>query len=109
MKESVAKECLSPVCPKVEKALSLLTKRWTALIVHQLLQGTLRFSELEASIPELSGKMLAARLKEMEMAGMVERMKYNEIPPRVEYTLTEKGRELQPVLRQIAWWADKWL
>lgn len=96
------------LCPKVEKAMQLLGKRWTGLIIKQLLRGPQRFSEIKAGFP-ISGKLLTERLKELEDEGVVTRKVYAEVPVRVEYTLTEKGRAMQAFIVEIEQWAQDWL
>jgi len=96
------------LCPRLAKAMDLLGKRWTALIVYQLLEGPQRFNEIESSLP-ISGRLLSERLKELEKEGLVERKLYPEVPVRVEYTLTEKGRGLQPAIAGIQQWSQDWL
>ncbi|QHS21573.1 winged helix-turn-helix transcriptional regulator [Virgibacillus sp. MSP4-1] len=96
------------LCPKFEKAMNLLNKRWTGLIIYQLLFGSQRFSEIESALP-VSGRLLSERLKELEEEGVVARKAYAEVPVRVEYTLTEKGRELEPVIKAIQDWSGKWI
>ncbi|MCP8616192.1 winged helix-turn-helix transcriptional regulator [Salirhabdus salicampi] len=95
------------LCPKFEKAMQLIGKRWTGLILYKLLNGPQRFSEVESSLP-ISGRILSERLKELEEEKIVNRNVYAEVPVRVEYTLTEKGQELEPVIRHIQDWAMKW-
>ncbi|SES97412.1 DNA-binding transcriptional regulator, HxlR family [Salinibacillus kushneri] len=96
------------LCPKFEKAMKLLNKRWTGLIIYQLLFGSQRFSEIESSLP-VSGRLLSERLKELEEEGVVVRKIYAEVPVRVEYSLTEKGIELKPVITAIQNWSTKWI
>ncbi|MBB6454623.1 DNA-binding HxlR family transcriptional regulator [Salirhabdus euzebyi] len=96
------------LCPKFEKAMKLLGKRWTGLIIYQLLFGPQRFSEIESSLP-VSGRLLSERLKELEEEGLVNRHVYAEVPVRVEYSLTDKGRELQPIIKGIENWSDRWV
>lgn len=96
------------LCPKFESAFELLGKRWTGLIIRVMLSGIRRFSDIAEMIPHLSDRMLVERLKELEAAGIVERHVYPEMPVRVEYELTEKGRQLEPAMDQIQEWADKW-
>ncbi len=96
------------LCPKFESAFELLGKKWTGMIIRVMLSGMRRFTDISAMIPHLSDRMLVERLKELEMAGLVERHVYPETPVRVEYELTEKGRELEPVMDQVQKWADKW-
>lgn len=95
------------ICPKFEKALSILNKRWTGLIVFQLLNGSQRFCNIESEIG-ISGRVLSERLKDLEKEGIVKRTVYDETPVRIEYSLTEKGMALEPVLNEIQNWADKW-
>jgi DNA-binding HxlR family transcriptional regulator len=97
------------MCPRFEKAMELLSKRWTALIVFQLLSGPLRFSEIDNSLPNLSGKVLSERLKELEIEGLIRRDVYPEIPVRIEYSITDKGRALSPLFEDIGKWADQWI
>jgi DNA-binding HxlR family transcriptional regulator len=97
------------ICPKIAKAMKILSKRWTILIISQLMKGKMRFHELERSIPELSGKVLSARLKEMELDGLISRISYREIPPRVEYSLTQMAQDLTPVIDTLIVWADLYM
>ena len=92
-----------------QRALDVLSKRWTGLIIFVLYQeGALRFNELAQRIEVISDRMLSERLKELEDEGIVERRCFAELPPRVEYRLTEKGRALQPVYEATAEWAHRW-
>ncbi len=96
------------ICPKFESALDILNKRWTGLIIFQLLKGSQRFSEIESSIG-ISGRVLSERLKNLEKQGIVKRIVYDETPVRIEYSLTDKGYALEPVLHSIQQWADAWM
>jgi DNA-binding HxlR family transcriptional regulator len=96
------------MCPKFEVAFELLGKRWTGLIIQTLLSGNKRFSEIEDSIPNLSARMLTERFKELEGNGIVIRHVYPETPVRIEYELTQKGKELQKAMEEIQKWAEKW-
>ncbi|MER2108229.1 MAG: helix-turn-helix domain-containing protein [Solibacillus sp.] len=96
------------LCPRLSKALDLIGKRWTALIIYQLLEGPQRFNAIEAALP-ISGRLLSERLKELEKEGIVGRKVYSEIPIRVEYSLTEKGRSLEATVREIETWSKNWL
>lgn len=79
--------------------------KWKLLIGYHLLSGTKRFGELQRLIPEASRQMLTMQLRELEQMGLLERRKYPQMPPKVEYSLTELGRSLGPVLEQmLAWW-----
>ncbi|MGG1961009.1 helix-turn-helix domain-containing protein [Bacillus pumilus] len=99
----------SDMCPRFEKAVELLSKRWVALIVFQLLSGPQRFSEIEAALTNLSGRVLSERLKELEAAGIVKREVFAETPVRIEYSLTDMGRSLAPVFEEIAKWSTDWI
>ncbi len=96
------------MCPKFENAFELLGKRWTGLIIRTLLGGQNRFSEISEAIPNMSARMLTERFKELEMHGIVIRKVYPETPVRIEYELTEKGRELEAAMDEIQKWAEKW-
>ena len=88
-------------CP-VETTLQLISSRWKVLILRDLLEGTRRFGELRKSIGPVTQKVLTANLRSMEKDGLLTRKVYAEVPPRVEYTLTELGRSLRPVLASMA-------
>ncbi|KOS63316.1 helix-turn-helix transcriptional regulator [Lysinibacillus agricola] len=98
----------SNLCPRLAKAMDLIGKRWTGLILYQLLDGPQRFNEIESALP-VSGRLLSERLKELEKEGLVERKVYSEVPVRVEYSLTDKGRALEGAIRNIESWATSWL
>ncbi|NMM51846.1 winged helix-turn-helix transcriptional regulator [Paenibacillus aquistagni] len=97
------------LCPRFEKAIELLSKRWAALIVYQLRLGPQRFAHIEHSLPNLSSKVLSDRLKELEQEGLIRRDVYPETPVRIEYSLTEKGQALSPLFDDIAAWASQWV
>ncbi|MDG5787742.1 helix-turn-helix domain-containing protein [Evansella sp. AB-P1] len=97
------------LCPKFESAFQLLGKRWNGLILNVLLQGPQRFKDISTVIPSMSDKMLVDRLKELEEAGLVERSVYPETPVRIEYGLTEKGKDLQSAMEELQEWAEKWI
>ncbi|MFC0274878.1 winged helix-turn-helix transcriptional regulator [Metabacillus herbersteinensis] len=96
------------LCPKMESAFSLLGKRWTGIIVHVLLDGPKRFKDLTDTIPSISQKMLAERLKELENEGLIERVVLAETPVKVIYQLTEKGNSLEGVMREVQLWANQY-
>ena len=97
------------LCPKFEDAFELLGKRWTGLIIRTLLNGQKRFTDISTAIPNLSARMLTERFKELENHGIVVRTVYPETPVRIEYELTEKGRELGAVMDQVQICAEKWI
>ncbi|MBQ8648131.1 MAG: helix-turn-helix transcriptional regulator [Oscillospiraceae bacterium] len=92
-----------PACP-VETTLLLIGDKWKVLILRDLMEGTKRFGELRRSIGTVSQKVLTAQLRDMEAKGLLTRKVYAEVPPRVEYTLTETGRSIKPVLDAMADW-----
>ena len=94
------------LCPRFEQAFELLGKRWTGLIIRILLDGPKRFSEIAGAATNLSDRLLAERLKELEDAGLVLRQVYPEKPIRIEYSLTARGQELKPVMDAIQTWAE---
>ncbi|WNS76090.1 helix-turn-helix domain-containing protein [Bacillus sp. DTU_2020_1000418_1_SI_GHA_SEK_038] len=98
----------SLVCPRFENAMSILSQRWTGLVIYQLLTGTKRFCALESSIG-ISGRVLSERLKDLENQGIVKREVYPETPVRIEYSLTEKGLALEPIMKEIEKWSQTWL
>lgn len=95
-----------PACP-VETTLTLIGDKWKVLILRDLMDGTKRFGELKKSIGTVSQKVLTAQLRDMEEKGLLTRKVYAEVPPRVEYTLTETGYSLKPILDAMwAWGLD---
>ena len=95
-----------PSCP-VETTLMLIGDKWKVLILRDLLPGTKRFGELKKSIGNVSQKVLTAQLRNMESNGLVNRKVYPEVPPRVEYSLTELGRSLKPILDAMWDWGEE--
>lgn len=96
-----------PACP-VETTLTLISDKWKVLILRDLLPGTKRFGELKRSLGEVSQKVLTAQLREMEASGLLTRTVYPEVPPRVEYTLTELGLSLKPILDAMRSWGEEY-
>lgn len=92
-----------PACP-VETTLMLISDRWKVLIIRDLLDGTKRFGELKKSVGNISQKVLTANLRSMEEDGLLTREVFPEVPPRVEYTLTETGYSLKPILDSMTDW-----
>lgn len=97
-------------CPRYHEAIELLGKRWTGAIVRVLmLRSPLRFSEVASAVPQLSDRLLSERMKELEARGVVVRTVVPDRPARVEYALSPMGRELEPALRALEAWAQRWL
>ena len=96
-----------PACP-VETTLTLIGDKWKVLILRDLLPGTKRFGELKKSIGSVSQKVLTAQLRDMEESGLVNRQVYAEVPPRVEYSLTELGQSLKPILDSMWNWGESY-
>lgn len=97
------------MCPRFERAIQLLSKRWVVFIVYQLLSGPQRFVNIENALPNLSGKVLSDRLKELEEEGIIERTVYPDKPVRIEYSLTNKGKSLSPLIEDISSWSQQWI
>lgn len=98
----------SVICPRFESAITILSQRWTGLIIYQLLNGPQRFSNLTEVIG-ISGRLLSERLKNLEAQGLVSRTVYPETPVRIEYELTEKGKSLKTVMDEIQSWSQEWI
>lgn len=105
MAENEAKNL--PACP-VETTLSLIGNKWKVLILRDLLPGTKRFGELKKSLGTVSQKVLTSQLRDMEADGLLTRTVYPEVPPRVEYTLTELGMSLKPILDSLWAWGENY-
>lgn len=96
-----------PACP-VETTLTLISDKWKVLILRDLLPGTKRFGELRKSIGHVSQKVLTAQLRQMEQSGLVNRKVYAEVPPKVEYSLTDVGYSLKPILDAMWTWGEEY-
>ena len=96
------------LCPRYQRAIDIIGKRWTGLILRVLLDGPRRFGQIQAAIGGLSERMLSERLKELEACGIVARHVYPTTPVRIEYSLTDKGRDLQEAIAAIQRWAERW-
>lgn len=96
-----------PACP-VETTLTLISDKWKVLILRDLLLGTKRFGELRKSIGHVSQKVLTAQLRQMEQSGLVNRKVYAEVPPKVEYSLTDVGYSLKPILDAMWTWGEEY-
>jgi DNA-binding HxlR family transcriptional regulator len=101
------KEKLLPACP-VETTLSLIIDKWTVVIIRDLLTGTKRFNELMRSVTGITQKVLTSHLRNMEANGLLVRKVYPEVPPKVEYTLTETGYSLKPILDAMYTWGENY-
>lgn len=113
MEKDTAMELIPDECPpglecSIEKALDVLGGKWTFLIIRDLSEGTKRFGELRKSLAGVSPKTLSVRLKELEAKNVIKRTAYATIPPTVEYSLTEKGASLMPIIIAMKLWASKW-
>jgi DNA-binding HxlR family transcriptional regulator len=97
-------------CPRLHETVELVGKRWSGAIVYVLMQGgTMRFSQIAHAVPDLSDRLLSERLKELEARGIVERRVIDGSPVKVEYELTERGRDLRDALAELKAWGDRWL
>ena len=96
-----------PACP-VETTLSLISDKWTVVIIRDLLTGTKRFNELMRSVTGITQKVITSHLRNMEANGLLVRKVYPEIPPKVEYTLTETGYSLKPILDAMYTWGENY-
>jgi DNA-binding HxlR family transcriptional regulator len=96
-------------CCGVAATAEIIGAKWTALIVHDLSEGARRFCELEHACPGISPRTLSERLRTLEQEGFLERKSFPESPPRVEYTLTEKGRGLLPIIHEMSKFGHSWL
>ena len=99
----------SPCCPFYHEAIELVGRRWTGAILSVLMERPMRFSEVVQAVPELSDRLLSARMKELEARGIVQRTVHSGPPVRVEYSLSQMGRELGPTLAELQEWAQRWL
>jgi DNA-binding HxlR family transcriptional regulator len=96
------------VCPDFHAAVELIGKRWAGAIIWALAEGPHYYAELSQGVPGLSDRLLSRRLRELEAEGLVERSVHPGVPPRVSYALSEKGRELEPAMRELEAWAKRW-
>lgn len=97
------------VCPRFHRTIELVGRRWTGAIVQLLLNGPQRFTTLGGAVPGLHDRLLSERLKELEAEGLVMRRVYAETPVRIEYALTDKGRDLERVFAELHRWAERWI
>lgn len=104
----VQEEAPAAVCPHFHAAIELIGKRWTGAIVCALTERPMRYAELGKAVPGLSDRLLSQRLRELEEEDLVERVVEAGTPVRVTYSLTEKGLDLDPALRELKAWAKRW-
>jgi DNA-binding HxlR family transcriptional regulator len=105
----MARHPVTAICPRYHHAVELIGRRWNGAIVRTLMEGPRRFAEIASAVPDISDRMLAERLKELEQEGVVLRTVIPETPVRVEYALSDKGRALEPTIRALSDWAVEWL
>lgn len=108
MKLSNTSTTLEPKIGCIASAMEIIGSKWTALILRDLSSGPKRFSELEKSVGTINPRTLSQRLDDLERHRIVSKRSFSEVPPRIEYTLTQKGQDLVPVLRQMAAWGNKY-
>ena len=103
------KEHLSSFCPRFHIAVEIIGRRWSGAILRAMLSGATRYTDIACSVPKLSDRLLSERLKEFEAARIVERVVIPDTPVRVEYHLTEMGRDLERSFEELAAWSEKWI
>src|SRR3954471_18881627 len=108
MKFAPVTTILEPKVGCIAAAMQIIGNKWTALILRDLFSGPKRFCELEKSVGNINPRTLSQRLDDLEAHGIITRESFAEVPPRTEYCLTKKGRDLQPVLKQMATWGTKY-
>ncbi len=96
------------ICPYAT-AQSLISGKWATLILHYLMDGPIRFNELQRLMPKMTHATLSVQLKNLVESGLVERKQYEDIPPRVEYSLTEIGERFRPVLDALSIWGNEYI
>ena len=97
------------VCPRFHRATELVGKRWNGAVIRALMDGPRRFGEILEAVPDLHDRLLSERLKELESEQIVQRRVYPETPVRIEYALTQRGRDLERILAEVERWAHRWL
>jgi len=105
---STAVKPLEPRVGCIASAMEIIGNKWTALILRDLASGPKRFSELEKSVGSINPRTLSQRLDDLERCAILTKQSFHEVPPRIEYTLTQKGKDLIPVLKQMAEWGTKY-
>ena len=105
---NVSVKPLEPRVGCIASAMDIIGNKWTALILRDLAAGPKRFGELEKSVGSINPRTLSQRLDDLERCQILTKQSFHEVPPRIEYTLTQKGEDLVPVLRQMAAWGTKY-
>lgn len=108
MKSTPVTKPIEPKSGCIAAAMEIVGNKWTALILRDLFAGPKRFCELEKSVGNINPRTLSQRLDDLEDHGIISKQSFAEMPPRIEYTLTEKGQDLLPVLKQMAAWGTKY-
>ena len=108
MKLSTPSKQIEPKAGCIASAMKIVGNKWTALILRDLFTGSKRFGELEASVGHINPRTLSQRLDNLEACGIITKKSFSEVPPRIEYTLTQKGEDLLPILEQMANWGTKY-
>lgn len=103
------KSVVGTLCPRFHRAAELIGRRWSGAILRTLMGRPLRFNELLAAIPGISDRLLTERLRELEAAEILSREVQPGSPVRVSYQLTQRGTELEPVMRELGIWAERWI
>lgn len=108
MKPAPVKAPIEPKTGCIASAMEIIGSKWTALILRDLFSGPKRFTELEKSVGKINPRTLSQRLDDLEAHGIIVKKSFAEVPPRAEYSLTKKGEDLLPILRQMAQWGTKY-
>lgn len=106
MESTPVKTAIEPSVGCIAAAMQIIGNKWTALILRDLFSGPKRFCELEKSVGGINPRTLSQRLDDLEAHGIITKESFAEVPPRIEYTLTQKGTDLLPVLKQMAVWGN---
>jgi DNA-binding HxlR family transcriptional regulator len=108
MKFTLVNTAIEPQTGCIASAMQIIGNKWTALILRDLFAGPKRFGELEKSVGDINPRTLSQRLDDLEAHGIITKHSFAEVPPRIEYTLTDKGQDLLPILQQMAAWGNKY-
>ena len=108
MQSTSVSKPIEPQAGCIASAMEIIGSKWTALILRDLFEGPKRFGELEKSVGNINPRTLSQRLDDLESHGIIIKQSFAEVPPRTEYTLTEKGEDLLPILKQMAAWGNRY-